>query len=148
MDIETLFSSVIGDSLDLPSLLAALGASLGLGLLISIVYMKTHKKELCTASLTVTLIMLPAIIAIIIMLIGNNIACAFSLAGAFSLIRFRSAPGDPKDIAYVFFHIERGACVRNGLYLLCGHIYRGFMCDHGHATRYKIRTEKSVFHAA
>ena len=34
---------------------------------------------------------------------GNSVARAFSLAGAFSLIRFRSAPGDPKDIAYVFF---------------------------------------------
>ncbi len=55
--------------------------------------------------------MLPAIISIIILLIGDNIARAFSLAGAFSLIRFRSAPGDPKDIAYVFFTLAVGlAC--------------------------------------
>lgn len=55
--------------------------------------------------------MLPAIIAIIILLVGSNIARAFSLAGAFSIIRFRSAPGDPKDIAYVFFALAAGlAC--------------------------------------
>jgi hypothetical protein len=52
--------------------------------------------------------MLPAIIAVIIMLVGNNVARAFSLAGAFSLIRFRSAPGDPKDISYVFFSLVWG----------------------------------------
>jgi hypothetical protein len=127
MDIETLFSSVISDSLDLPTMLLALGAALGLGLLISMVYMKTHKKELCPASLTVTLIMLPAIIAIIIMLIGNNIARAFSLAGAFSLIRFRSAPGDPKDIAYVFFTLGVGLACGMG-YILYGAIFTAVLC--------------------
>jgi hypothetical protein len=45
------------------------------------------------------------------LLIGSNIARAFSLAGAFSIIRFRSAPGDPKDIAYVLFTMAAGlAC--------------------------------------
>jgi len=51
---------------------------------------------------------LPAIVAIIIMLIGSNIARAFSLAGAFSIIRFRSAPGDSKDISYVLFSMAAG----------------------------------------
>ena len=55
--------------------------------------------------------MLPAIISVLILLIGSNVARAFSLAGAFSLIRYRSAPGDPKDIAYVFFTMAVGlAC--------------------------------------
>ena len=62
--------------------------------------------------------MLPAIIAVIILLVGNNVARAFSLAGAFSLIRFRSAPGDPKDIAYVFFTL--------GVGLACGMGYIGY----------------------
>ena len=54
---------------------------------------------------------LPAIVAIIILLIGSNVARAFSLAGAFSIIRFRSAPGDPKDIAFVLFTMAAGlAC--------------------------------------
>ena len=51
-------------------------------------------------------------------LVGNNIATAFSLAGAFSIIRFRSAPGDPKDIAYVFFTLAVG--------LTCGMGYIGY----------------------
>jgi uncharacterized membrane protein YhiD involved in acid resistance len=60
----------------------------------------------------------PTVIAIIILLIGSNVARAFSLAGAFSIIRFRSAPGDPKDIAYVLFTMAAG--------LSCGVGYFGY----------------------
>jgi len=116
--LETLLSPTVGESLTLLNVISVLGASLILGILISIVYIKTHKEEGYTASFTVTLIMLPAIIAIIILLVGNNVARAFSLAGAFSLIRFRSAPGDPKDIAYVFFTLAIG--------LACGIGYIGY----------------------
>ena len=63
--------------------------------------------------------MLPAIIGMIILLVGNNVARAFSLAGAFSIIRFRSAPGDSKDIAYVFFTLGTG--------LACGMGYMGYV---------------------
>jgi len=107
--LESIFSATTTvDSLTLLGMLSALGAALVLGLLISLAYIKTHKEEGYSAGFTITLIMLPAIIAVIIMLIGNNVARAFSLAGAFSLIRFRSAPGDPKDIAYVFFTLAVG----------------------------------------
>lgn len=44
----------------------------------------------------------------VILVIGNNVATAFSLAGAFALVRFRSAPGDPKDIAFVFMSVTMG----------------------------------------
>lgn len=85
--------------------------ALALGLFISQVYIRTHRQEGYAQSFTITMIMLPAIIAIIILMIGDNVARAFSLAGAFSLIRFRSAAADPKDIAYVFFSLAVGlAC--------------------------------------
>lgn len=86
-------------------------SALVLGLIVSLTYLLTHIREGYSRSLPTTLIMLPAIIAIIVLLIGNNIARAFSLAGAFTIIRFRSAPSDPKDIAYVFFALAAGlAC--------------------------------------
>lgn len=81
-----------------------------LGGLISLTYMKTNPTGY-SQSFTLTMVLLPAIVSIIILLIGSNIARAFSLAGAFSIIRFRSAPGDPKDIAYVLFTMAAGlAC--------------------------------------
>ncbi len=115
--LDTLFASAVAEALTLSGTLAVLGASLALGLFISLVYMATHDGDHSTG-FTVTLIMLPAIISIIILLVGSNIARAFSLAGAFSLIRFRSAPGDPKDIAYVFFTL--------GVGLACGMGYIGY----------------------
>lgn len=116
--LETLFTSGIGETLTIGKTLLIIAASLICGLAISQVYIFTHKKEGYSSSLPVTFIMLPAIISIIILLIGDNIARAFSLAGAFSLIRFRSAPGDPKDIAYVFFSLAVG--------LACGMGYIGY----------------------
>ncbi|QNM05566.1 DUF4956 domain-containing protein [Qiania dongpingensis] len=103
-----IFSSVAGDSLTLSSTAAILACALLTGFFISCIYIFTHKESGYVPSFAITLIMLPAIIATIILLVGSNVARAFSLAGAFSLVRFRSAPGDPKDIAYVFFTVAVG----------------------------------------
>lgn len=59
----------------------------------------------------ISLVILPAIVSVVILLIGNNIARAFSMGGAFALVRFRSAPGSGKDIAIVFLSMASGlAC--------------------------------------
>lgn len=116
--LETIITSTNGESFTLLNTLIIITSSIVLGLIISLAYMRTHKREGYAPSFTVTLIMLPVIISIIILLVGNNVARAFSLAGAFSIIRFRSAPGDPKDIAYVFFTLAVG--------LTCGMGYIGY----------------------
>jgi hypothetical protein len=71
--------------------------------------------------------MLPAVVTVIILLVGNNVARAFSLAGAFSIIRFRSAPGDPKDITYVLFAMAVGLATGMG-YLLYAVIVGVVLC--------------------
>jgi flagellar biosynthesis protein FliQ len=106
--LDSLFTNISASTLTLGMTLAVIFSSLALGLVISLVYILTHKDEEYSTGFTVTLIMLPAIIALIILLVDNNIARAFSLAGAFSLIRFRSATADSKDIAYVFFTLGVG----------------------------------------
>lgn len=116
--IDSIFSNTAAQTLTLGSTLAILFSALALGVFISLTYMFTHKKEEYGSGFAIALIMLPAIIAMIILLVGNNVARAFSLAGAFSLIRFRSAPGDAKDIAYVFFTL--------GVGLACGMGYIGY----------------------
>lgn len=93
------------------------GAALVLGFLISLIYMATHRKEGYSQSYVFTMIMLPTIISLILMLI-NTPAGALSLAGAFTLVRFRSVAGDPKDIAYIFFAMAAGTA--------CGIGYIGF----------------------
>lgn len=112
--MNTLFESILGSSLTVTNVLIILGCSLILGFFISIVYVFTHKKCGYAPSFAITLVMLPVIIALIIMLIGDNVARAFSLAGAFTIIRFRSAPADSKDITYIFFTLAVGLALGLG----------------------------------
>ena len=125
--LDTILTSTTGESLTLTNTLIILVVSIILGLIISISYMKTSKEEAVTSGFTITLIMLPAIISIIILLVGNNVARAFSLAGAFSIIRFRSEPKDPKDISYIFFTLAVGLSAGMG-YILYAILFTIILC--------------------
>lgn len=92
--------------------------ALGLGILLSIVYIFTHRKNGYLASMPTTLIVLPVVVATVIMLVGTNFASAFALAGVFTLIRFRSEPGDPKDISYIFASVAAGYVLVWDLYYM------------------------------
>ena len=74
-----------------------------IGLVIAFVYTLVSKKDGYNKSFIIGLALLPAIVAAVILLVGSNVARAFSMAGAFALVRFRSAPGSAKDISVVFF---------------------------------------------
>ncbi|GHV36963.1 DUF4956 domain-containing protein [Clostridia bacterium] len=123
---DTIFAVAGTDtSIPLPGLLGALGAALAMGFAISLCYMKTHKTS--PQSFLLTLVMMPAVITIIILLVGNNVARAFSLAGVFTIVRFRSAPGDPKDIMYVLFTVAVGLACGMG-YILYAVITAVVLC--------------------
>jgi hypothetical protein len=114
---ESIFSAVsdttaVSTSIPLISAILTIIVSFVLGALISFTYMKTFSKSgAYSQNFSLTLVIIPTVIAIIVLLIGSNVARAFSLAGAFSIIKFRSAPGDPKDIAFVLFTMAAGlAC--------------------------------------
>ena len=112
---NTILANVSND-ITVTSALITIGVSIVFGLLISFTYYKTQDDTLYQRSFAVTLLMLPVILSVIIIFIGSNIARAFSLAGTLSIIRFRSAPGDPKDIGYIFFDIAAGLACGVGLY--------------------------------
>ncbi|MDO4864230.1 MAG: DUF4956 domain-containing protein [Ruminococcus sp.] len=119
-DIEddSIFTSSTSDtSVGAGQFFICVGAALVLGFLISLIYMLTHRKEGYSQSYVMTIIMLPPIIALILILI-NSTAGALTLAGAFTLVRFRSVAGDPKDIAYIFYSMATGVA--------CGIGYIGF----------------------
>ncbi|MDW7656756.1 MAG: DUF4956 domain-containing protein [Bacillota bacterium] len=113
--------------LSVSSLLLALLTAFAAGAMISLVYLKTGKSDRPSQGFALTLFILPAILSIIIMLVGSNIARAFSLAGAFSIIRFRSAPGDPKDIAQVLLALAVGLACGMG-YLLIAILFSVIFC--------------------
>ncbi|MGN0370313.1 MAG: DUF4956 domain-containing protein [Butyrivibrio sp.] len=85
-----------------------IAAALCMGVIIAVCYMLTQKKGSYTRDFVIAVAILPAIVAAVIILIGSSVARALSLAGAFALVRFRSAPGSGKDIAVVFFTMAVG----------------------------------------
>jgi len=128
---ESLFSTTASSTISLVGVVLTMLMAFVCGGLISFTYRKTSEKGKYSQNFGLTMIMLPAVVAIIIMLIGSDVARAFSLAGAFSIIRFRSAPGEPKDIAYVLFAMAAGLATGVGAYgyagvftlLLCAVMY-------------------------
>jgi hypothetical protein len=124
---DFLSSSITESTFTVQSIGEVTAASIVLGFLISLVYIKTNRKNGFTSGFAATLIMLPFIISIIIMMVGNNIARAFSLAGAFSIIRFRSAPGEPRDMSYVLFTMAIGLACGTG-YIVYGAVITLILC--------------------
>ncbi|KNY29993.1 DUF4956 domain-containing protein [Pseudobacteroides cellulosolvens] len=116
--IDEIFNMAeINVTLNFTTALLTIFTAFVLGIVISFTFMKTNNKGASSPQgFSLTLVMLPPIIAIIILLIGNNVARAFGLSGAFAIIRFRSAAGDPKDISYVLFAMAAGLSCGSGFF--------------------------------
>ena len=97
---------------------AAIFLSFILTLIIAIVYRITHTGARYSQSFVQTIVIMGVVVSVIMIVIGNNIAVAFGLVGAFSIIRFRSAMSDPKDIAFIFFGMAAGITSGLGYYIL------------------------------
>lgn len=112
---DSIFTNATTSStLEIGSTLLGILVGILLGLIVSTVYIFVTPKRDRSSSLTMSLIVLPAIIAIVIMMIGGNLARAFSMAGVFALVRFRSVPGDSKDITFVFMTMAAGLSIGLG----------------------------------
>lgn len=96
------------------NLLVALVLSLG----ISFVYRTTHSGYSYSRSFNVTLVSVTMTITLIMMIIGTYWVLSLGLIGALSVIRFRSAIKDPKDIAYLFLAIAVGLACSTGNYVI------------------------------
>lgn len=79
-----------------------------IGILIAAVYILITEKNRRSFSFIISMVMLPAVVALVIILVGSNVARAFSIAGVFALVRFRSVPGESKDISLVFMAMAAG----------------------------------------
>ena len=116
--MDNLFNNVLANvsaDITLVSAVITMIAAVAFGAVIGLTYYITQQENY-QRSMAITLLMLPVILSVIIVFIGSNIARAFSLAGTLSIIRFRSAPGDPKDIGFIFFDIAAGLACGVGLY--------------------------------
>ncbi|MBQ9058513.1 MAG: DUF4956 domain-containing protein [Atopobiaceae bacterium] len=109
--LESLFvtSGTTTTSIDLVSFLISIGAALVLGFILAFAY---SFRSRFTRSFLTTLATLPAIVAIVIAMVNGNVGTGVAVAGAFSLVRFRSVAGGARDIAFIFLAMAVG--------LVCG----------------------------
>jgi hypothetical protein len=85
-----------------------------LGGVVTLVYRFTRPADETAPSFTVTLVLLAVLIAMVTQVIGDNVARAFSLVGALSIVRFRTVVRDTQDTAYVIFAVAVGMAVGAG----------------------------------
>jgi hypothetical protein len=89
-------------------------AALALGAVVALVYRTTRPPADVAPSFTATLVLLSILIAMVTQVIGDNVARAFSLVGALSIVRFRTVVRDTQDTAYVIFAVGVGMAVGAG----------------------------------
>jgi len=106
-----IFDSATTTSISIYQFLLCIIVALILGIIIAMVY---GKSEETTRSYLLTVAVLPALVAVVIMLVNGNIGAGVAVAGAFSLIRFRSAPGSAKEIATIFLAMAVGLTIGIG----------------------------------
>ena len=117
--LENLFRGLFDTDLTMvisvTDFLLCLGCSLVLGLVMAFAYMYRTRY---TKSFVITLALLPAVVCVVIMLVNGNVGTGVAVAGAFSLVRFRSVPGTAKEICMLFLAMGTG--------LIAGMGYLGF----------------------
>lgn len=112
---DTEFTTVIS----VPDFLTCIGASLVIGLIIAAAYIF---KTRYTKSFIITLAMLPAVVCVVIMMVNGNVGAGVAVAGAFSLVRFRSVPGTAKEIVALFLAMAAGLITGMG-YIAFGFLF-------------------------
>ncbi len=106
-----MFTSIFTGSLTMTEILISLFAALLSGIILAAFH---QYKNASSGSFLVTLSVLPAIVAIVIMLVDGNIGTGVAVAGTFSLVRFRSAQGNAREIASVFLAMAAGLAIGMG----------------------------------
>ncbi len=117
--LDTFFKGIFDTELttviSLPSFLLCIGGALLCGIILTVCYIF---KTRYTRSFAATLAILPAVVAVVIMMVNGNIGAGVAVAGAFSLVRFRSVPGTAREIGAIFLAMGTG--------LVCGMGYLGY----------------------
>lgn len=116
---ETLFQGIFDTGtqavITVPKFLLCILISLCIGIFLALVY---TCKSRYTKSFVITLATLPAVVCVVIMMVNGNVGAGVAVAGAFSLVRFRSVPGTAKEIGTIFLAMGAG--------LIAGMGYLGF----------------------
>lgn len=106
-----MLDSILASGLTLPAFLVCTAVSLVLGIATAFLSMYRSK---CSQGFAVTVAVLPAIVQIVILLVNGNVGAGVAVAGAFSLVRFRSVPGTAREIGVIFLAMALGLATGMG----------------------------------
>jgi len=110
--ISDLFNLSLGShTLNWQAIIGSIVLSFALSLIVAIAYKNTHRGLSYSQSFTTSLIFIGTLVAIIIMVIGNSLAAAFGAFGVFSMVRFRTAIKDAKDVVFILLVVAIGLAV-------------------------------------
>lgn len=121
---QGLFDTDMTEVISVSDFLICMGGSLLIGLLLAVVYMYRTRY---TKSFVVTLALLPAVVCVVIMMVNGNVGTGVAVAGAFSLVRFRSVPGTAKEIGIIFLAMGSGLIAGMG-YLGYAFLFTIILC--------------------
>ena len=109
--LSSMMGSITQSGLNFGGFMICTAASLLLGILCACIYMY---RNVYSKSFVVTLALLPTMVQIVIMLVNGNLGAGVAVAGAFSLVRFRSVPGTAREIGSIFFAMAIGLATGMG----------------------------------
>ncbi len=110
--------SLLSTNITLEQIIINLFVAFMCGLTIAKLYCRTYRGPGYTAGFVNAIVYLAMITAVVILVIGNNLARAFGLVGAMSIIRFRTAVKDTTDIVFIFFSLAAGMAAGVGFHTL------------------------------
>jgi len=108
----------VSSAFTLLDIVLVLGLSFLLSMIVGWVYRYTHRGVSYSQSYVHTLVIMGTVIALIMLVIGSNIARAFALVGALSIVRFRNAMKESRDVGFIFMAMAIGMAVGTRLYAL------------------------------
>ncbi|MBR1817329.1 MAG: DUF4956 domain-containing protein [Bacilli bacterium] len=114
-----MFSSILTSNLSITNFMICIFAALILGVISALVHKMTSDKN--SQNFINTLAILPALVTTVIIMVNGNLGTSIAVAGTFTLVRFRSIPGNSKEILSVFFAMAIGLAVGSGyiFYAIC-----------------------------
>ena len=127
-----------GNTFGIAEVFLALGLSFALCLALAYFYRQSHRGLSYSVSFVHAMVLLGVTVSMIMLIIGSNIARAFTLVGALSIIRFRNPVKDSRDVAFIFIAMAIGMSVGTGFYLAAV-VFTLFACFMAYAlTRFDI----------
>ena len=129
-----------GNTFGIAEVFLTLSLSFALCLALAYFYRQSHRGLSYSVSFVHAMVLLSVTVSMIMLIIGSNIARAFTLVGALSIIRFRNPVKDSRDVAFIFMSMAIGMSVGTGFYL-AGAVFTLFACFMSYSlTRFEIGT--------